>query len=161
MGCFICERENPAVLEEHHIVPKRHGGSDADENLVTLCASCHSAVEKLYNKRFYVELGVEKGKSNRFDRAMEQIALEGLRCMSRTKKRYEYEFGDFPRHFKYPDLSEGEKAGYYLGYLDACGDVAKSVTEQYDCRGLSAPSLSQIDRELPDFPDDLEGRTRR
>jgi hypothetical protein len=39
-------------LEEHHIVYRSHGGSDAAENKVTLCFSCHDyrhakeAVEK-------------------------------------------------------------------------------------------------------------------
>lgn len=61
MGCFICGEDNSVVLEEHHIVPRRYGGTDDEENLVTLCANCHSAVEKLYDKRFYRELGVADG----------------------------------------------------------------------------------------------------
>jgi hypothetical protein len=31
-------------LEIHHIVPRRHGGSHAASNLVTLCSRCHRAV---------------------------------------------------------------------------------------------------------------------
>lgn len=44
-------------LERHHIVPRKFGGSDRSENLVTLCPTCHQAIEKLYNKRFYENLG--------------------------------------------------------------------------------------------------------
>lgn len=56
--CFICGQRKPNSIETHHIVPRRFGGSDSDENLVDLCASCHSALEKLYDDRFYEELGV-------------------------------------------------------------------------------------------------------
>lgn len=57
-ACFICGDVNGNSHQDHHIVPRRFGGSDSDENVVTLCASCHQAVEKLYDKRFYDELGV-------------------------------------------------------------------------------------------------------
>lgn len=57
--CFICGDSRTHVLETHHIVPRRYGGSDEDENLVRLCASCHNAVERLYDNRFYEELGVK------------------------------------------------------------------------------------------------------
>lgn len=55
--CFICGEDNPVVLEEHHIIPRRHGGSDNEENLVTLCANCHKAVEKIYDDEFYKQIG--------------------------------------------------------------------------------------------------------
>ncbi len=57
--CFICGNDNPNVLETHHVVPRRHGGEDTEENLVTLCANCHRCVERIYDKRFYRRLGVE------------------------------------------------------------------------------------------------------
>lgn len=56
--CFICGYDNPNGLEEPHVVPGRFGGTDLPENLVTLCASCHQAVEKLYDGRFYERLRV-------------------------------------------------------------------------------------------------------
>jgi hypothetical protein len=55
--CFICGEDNPHVLEEHHIIPRRHGGADDPENLVTLCANCHTAVEKLYDDDVFRQLG--------------------------------------------------------------------------------------------------------
>lgn len=51
--CVICGCENPNVLEKHHKIPSRYGGTDRDENLVTLCANCHAAVERIYNDDFW------------------------------------------------------------------------------------------------------------
>lgn len=41
--CLQAGRTEPAV-DVHHIVPRRNGGSDADDNLLALCHSCHSRV---------------------------------------------------------------------------------------------------------------------
>ena len=62
--CFICGTHRPNSIESHHIVPQRYGGSDAPENLVNLCSSCHSAIEKLYTDSFYERLGVEEADVN-------------------------------------------------------------------------------------------------
>lgn len=51
--CRICGEDNPVVLEEHHKVPRRFGGGDSAENLVTLCANCHTAVEAIYDDGFF------------------------------------------------------------------------------------------------------------
>ena len=61
-GCYFCGG-GADVLEKHHIVPRRHGGSDAEENLVDLCPTCHERLERLYDKRFYDRLGVRNGRS--------------------------------------------------------------------------------------------------
>lgn len=34
-------------LEIHHIVPRRLGGGNTDDNLVTLCKTCHAKTEKI------------------------------------------------------------------------------------------------------------------
>ena len=54
--CFICGDRNSTVLQNHHLIPRRYGGSDDDENVVTLCASCHAAIEQLYDRRFFRRL---------------------------------------------------------------------------------------------------------
>ena len=59
-ACFICGDVNENRHQVHHIVPRRVDGSSEDENLVVLCASCHQAVEKMYDARFYEELGVRR-----------------------------------------------------------------------------------------------------
>ena len=40
--CQLCG--SMQQLEVHHLVFRSHGGKDIDENLLTLCHSCHSAV---------------------------------------------------------------------------------------------------------------------
>lgn len=55
--CYFC-RDDSDVLQEHHIVPRRHGGGDEDRNLVTLCPTCHEKIEQLYDRRFYQAIGV-------------------------------------------------------------------------------------------------------
>ena len=51
--CEICGCENGNVLEQHHKIPARFGGTDRDENLATLCANCHTVIERLYNESFW------------------------------------------------------------------------------------------------------------
>lgn len=67
--CYFCLSEETEVLEEHHIVPRRFGGGDEDENLVLLCPTCHSKIERLYGRRFYTELGAadDVNESDGFD----------------------------------------------------------------------------------------------
>jgi len=48
--CYFCDEK---AQETHHIVPRRHGGSDKKANLVDLCQECHNRLEYLYTKRFY------------------------------------------------------------------------------------------------------------
>lgn len=56
-ACYFCDET--ACLEEHHIVPRRFGGSDDSANLVRVCPTCHRKLESLYDKRFYDQLGVD------------------------------------------------------------------------------------------------------
>jgi len=56
--CQICGDVRPRSLEEHHILPRRFGGGDHEDNLVTLCASCHRALESIYDKQFWTAVGL-------------------------------------------------------------------------------------------------------
>jgi 5-methylcytosine-specific restriction endonuclease McrA len=40
--CQVCG--NLQQLEVHHLLFRSHGGEDLEENLITLCHSCHSAL---------------------------------------------------------------------------------------------------------------------
>jgi len=51
--CAFCGCDNENVLERHHRIPSRFGGRDNDENLVTVCANCHSVLERIYNEDFW------------------------------------------------------------------------------------------------------------
>jgi 5-methylcytosine-specific restriction endonuclease McrA len=36
-----CGSKGPRRIQAHHVIPRRNGGGDELENLLTLCASCH------------------------------------------------------------------------------------------------------------------------
>lgn len=44
---FTCQncRQNDKTLDVHHKVPKRKGGLDVLENLISLCRKCHKSLE--------------------------------------------------------------------------------------------------------------------
>lgn len=60
-SCHFCE--STADIEEHHIVPQRFDGSDAETNLVDLCHDCHWKLERLYNKDFWEAIGIDDPRS--------------------------------------------------------------------------------------------------
>jgi len=62
--CYFCNENNEDMLEEHHILPRRYGGTDRDKNLVTVCASCHNGLEHLYDRDFYSRFGVKSRKQH-------------------------------------------------------------------------------------------------
>jgi len=51
--CAFCSCDNQNVLEKHHRIPARFGGTDRNENLVTVCANCHSVLERTFNRNFW------------------------------------------------------------------------------------------------------------
>ena len=40
--CELCQYNNFAILQAHHIIEKSNGGSDDLENLMLLCPTCHA-----------------------------------------------------------------------------------------------------------------------
>lgn len=61
MKCKICRDDVPSeAIETHHLVPKRHGGDDSDENLVDLCANCHRVLERLYTDAVWDRWNMKK-----------------------------------------------------------------------------------------------------
>ena len=56
--CKICKKESSS-LEKHHILPKSLGGTDCEDNLISVCSSCH---EKIHNVKFRGKNGlISKG----------------------------------------------------------------------------------------------------
>lgn len=80
--CYFCGEVD--VLEEHHIVPRRYNGSDKEDNIVTVCPTCHRKLEKLYDDKFYRK--VSKNMSAGADKDLmkelgeESIIYECHRC---------------------------------------------------------------------------------
>jgi hypothetical protein len=62
-SCHFCARRRE--IEAHHIVPQRFNGRDTRENLVGVCERCHKKLERLYDKRFYEQLGIDDSKGER------------------------------------------------------------------------------------------------
>jgi len=65
LRCAFCSCDNQNVLEKHHRIPQRFGGTDSDENIVTVCANCHSVLERVFNRDFWrrvkmIEFDAEK-----------------------------------------------------------------------------------------------------
>ncbi|MGO4270039.1 HNH endonuclease [Paenibacillus sp. TAF58] len=51
--CVICEAD--VNLHVHHKIPRNLGGVHHRDNLVTLCASCHGAVERADTKKAFIK----------------------------------------------------------------------------------------------------------
>ncbi|MDR3314315.1 MAG: HNH endonuclease, partial [Oscillospiraceae bacterium] len=45
-SCALCERTE--VIHIHHILPRGRGGSNAPENLICLCPTCHAIAHGEY-----------------------------------------------------------------------------------------------------------------
>lgn len=75
--CYFCDETE--CLESHHVVPRRFDGSDKEENLVTVCPTCHRKLEGLYDKRFYNELtGVSRSNGSKFSHEASGFELSSV-----------------------------------------------------------------------------------
>ena len=61
--CYFCG--STTDIEEHHILPQRFDGSDAEKNTVDVCHECHWKLERLYNKDFWEAIGVDDPRSTK------------------------------------------------------------------------------------------------
>lgn len=73
-NCLECGKSN-CSLEVHHIVPRRLKGSNAINNLITLCSKCHDKTEGNEEKYIKHYQNMIKGNSIRFDYA--QHVMQG------------------------------------------------------------------------------------
>jgi len=69
--CYFCGSDGP--IETHHIVPDRYEGSDANQNLVDLCPTCHERLERLYDKDFYKQLNAHRGANKGYSDAISDV----------------------------------------------------------------------------------------
>jgi len=58
--CALCG--STEAIEHHHILPKAMGGTDAKDNLLTLCAIHHVAIHKLNDKRIHSASLIKEAK---------------------------------------------------------------------------------------------------
>lgn len=60
--CKTCKKESSS-LEKHHILPKSLGGTDCEDNLISICSNCH---EKIHDVSFRGKNGlISKGVDRR------------------------------------------------------------------------------------------------
>jgi 5-methylcytosine-specific restriction endonuclease McrA len=55
VGCSLCGW-NESSCDTHHIIERKHGGTNAMDNLIAVCPNCHRIIHKLkkYSKEFLV-----------------------------------------------------------------------------------------------------------
>jgi len=82
--CYFCNETER--LEKHHIIPRRFSGSDAAENLVQVCPTCHSKLEHLYDARFYSHIGVRQNDCT--DKKLFEIAKGAVKKYDKKSKQY-------------------------------------------------------------------------
>jgi hypothetical protein len=146
--CFICGAHRPNSIESHHIVPQRYGGSDAPENLVNLCSSCHSAIEKLYDDSFYDRLGVDdtgETKDNKLD-------VNGTTAPPHETKDREYPPGAI--HVKREDF--GLQISFTQFYIHEAKDLISSHFPESDLlveklEDVDVQSLKKQDKNIDDY----------
>lgn len=74
--CAFCGDDR--VIHEHHIIPRRFGGSDDDENLLPLCPTCHVIVEETWDKEFYEAVGARQDAGEEYVRGV----LDAAACIN-------------------------------------------------------------------------------
>lgn len=86
--CQHCKgKSKNSKLEVHHIVYRSNGGSDEQENLLTLCNSCHY---KLHHGEIALNLkGKRKGQLNHATQ-MNSIRIQLLRLLSEAEETFGY-----------------------------------------------------------------------
>lgn len=147
-NCYFCGEDDESILETHHVVPRRFGGSDDPENLVDVCPSCHGKLEELYGPRFYDELAFYRRSGETPDgQRIPDNSLhffvsydeEGYRQY--TCRHCDPEGGQAP----------GQKRAAGVAFFDQ-EEAIEHLDEQhnYDYREVSIPVDSQRPGERPD-----------
>ena len=88
--CLACGRSpNNYVdleLHVHHIVPWGLGGITEEDNLITLCGTCHDGLDPHYEPRLFELVGIPREPPPMFDKA--QYAHRLLLYMNYMKEKY-------------------------------------------------------------------------
>lgn len=97
-------------LHVHHLNPRRNGGSDKKDNLLTVCLGCHKALES----------ATKKAITNHLEAVLETV--ENMRKHARIDRHQAVDEGDTPpiRDGMIPwwhlqEMDSWSRAIYYLG----------------------------------------------
>lgn len=142
--CFICGIRNEKVLETHHLIPGRIGGSDDDENVVKLCRNCHVCVEELYDDDFFkrVEKLVNGTEGKLFDRPSPSRLPRGLRYSSDGEviPDYHNDFESVVEAIRLRDQDETLRS-----IEDSTGIPRSTIHDIYKSRNLYMDVLDKVD----------------
>ena len=62
--CQVCgiqvSKFHGLLPQTHHKVPRRAGGTDSIENLITLCFPCHALLDSMGHRKLFVEMANEE-----------------------------------------------------------------------------------------------------
>ncbi|MEA0564484.1 HNH endonuclease [Lysinibacillus irui] len=83
--CIVCDEETN--LHVHHKVPRKYGGVNHNDNLVTLCASCHGAVETADFEHAYQKCMVNAIKSKTSLQKVVDTSKDNLSSQGRNQSR--------------------------------------------------------------------------
>ena len=57
--CSLCDYSIKEILNIHHIIERKNGGSDEEENLILLCPNCHAEIHKGFKTLETYSIGKE------------------------------------------------------------------------------------------------------
>lgn len=116
--CQYCKgKRKDSKLEVHHIVFRSQGGSDNQENLITLCHTCHSL---LHNEKISLDkVGVKKGTLNHASQ-MNIIRSQLLKIYPKAMETFGYVTKENRQYLNLPKEH----------YIDACviASCGKQIT---------------------------------
>jgi hypothetical protein len=147
--CRLCQATDD--LEEHHLIPRRKGGSDRDENLVTLCRPCHRTIEEIYDEGVWQRLNCQRESVVSHDwHASLQVILEGdlqsfieTRVESQNRRLEEYQ--DLPTlEAAHHCEVDGKDAAYELGRLHAYA----TLRDELESGTFSEPLAERLEDEV-------------
>lgn len=164
--CRICGEGNVAMLEEHHIIPKRYGGSDTDDNLVTLCANCHKVIETVYDNEVWERINLTPAWGVDGPTTREHIWKEG----TLVSKLEEFKYGVERKHLQnsvawddyknadYTDCDD-QRTAFMLGQYQAFNSLQESLLTGGSDFTLTDESVDEISIKK-DNPKKMRDATR-
>lgn len=91
--CYVCGIKNDdALCQVHHRIPKAFGGTDDKTNLLTLCAGCHQSLHRM--AEHYLDphkAGLVRGMAQGYCKDFPNPQVSMSKILDLAKCAYEYE----------------------------------------------------------------------
>jgi len=160
--CAFCSCDNQNVLEKHHRIPARFGGTDRNENLVTVCANCHSVLERTFNRNFWNRVKALNFDTDENTDGQTKLHQEPREPETDTESIEKSEEHPEPE----PDLNELAKKLVHDGRVDDIKNVRNQIDKdlllyEFDLSADDAKLLKKlINREVSRRDSKRESETR-